>query len=135
MANINKSEGHQFTKINYLGDWGTQFGLLVAGLKHTETDIEEIKRDPIKVLLDVYVKANSLADEDPEFALKARNVFSGLENGYRDKLDIWEMCRDFTIKELETNYLKLNVEFDHYHGESMYSSDTSKQVILMRILE
>ena len=51
--------------------------------------------------MDVYVKANSLADEDPEFALKARNAFNGLENGDQDILDIWEMCRDFTIKELE----------------------------------
>eukprot|EP00090_Calanus_glacialis_P004925 TRINITY_DN13716_c0_g1_i1.p1 TRINITY_DN13716_c0_g1~~TRINITY_DN13716_c0_g1_i1.p1 ORF type:complete len:297 (-),score=68.24 TRINITY_DN13716_c0_g1_i1:859-1722(-) len=135
VANINKAVGHQVTKINYLGDWGTQFGLLIAGLEHTGTDVEVIKRDPIKVLLDVYVKANALADEDPEFAVKARNAFSGLENGDQDKLDIWEMCRDFTIKELEKNYLKLNVEFDYYHGESTYSSDKSKQVILMRILE
>ena len=41
------------------------------------------------------------ADEDPEFDLKARNAFSGLENGDQDILDIWETCRDFTIKELE----------------------------------
>jgi arginyl-tRNA synthetase len=79
-------------------------------------------------LLDVFVKANALADEDPEFAVKVRNAFSAaLENRDQDNLDIWEMCR---VKELEKNYFKLNVEFDHYyHGESMFSSDTSKQVI------
>jgi arginyl-tRNA synthetase len=71
--------------------------------------VEEIKRDPIKVLLDVCVKANALADEDPEFAVKARNEFCALENRDQDNLDIWEMCRVFTIKELEKNYLKLNL--------------------------
>ena len=76
----------------------------IVGLKHTETDVEEIKRDPIKVLL-----ANALADEDPEFAVKARNAFCALENGDEDNLDI---CRVFTIKELGKNYLKLKVEFD-----------------------
>jgi arginyl-tRNA synthetase len=69
------------------------------------------------------------ADEDPEFAVKSRNTFSALENRDQDNVDIWEMCRVLTIKELENNYLKLNVEFDHYYGESMYSSDKSKQVI------
>ena len=63
-----------------------------------------VKRDPIKVLL-----ANALADEDPEFAVKAGNAFSALENGDEDNLDI---CRVFTIKELGKNYLKLKVEFD-----------------------
>ena len=57
--------------------------------------MEEVKRDPIKVLL-----ANALADEDPEFAVEARNAFIALENGDQDNLDIWEMCRVFTIKEL-----------------------------------
>ena len=72
--------------------------------------------------------ANALADEDPEFVVKARNAFSALENGDEDNLDI---CRVFTIKELEKNYLKLKVvEFDHNDGESMYSSDKSKQAIL-----
>ena len=60
------------------------------------------------------------ADEDPEFAVKSRNTFSALENRDQDNVDIWEMCRVLTIKELENNYLKLNVEFDYYHGESMY---------------
>ena len=47
--------------------------------------------------MDVYVKANSLADEDPEFALKARNAFNGLENGDQDILDIWEMCAETSL--------------------------------------
>jgi hypothetical protein len=63
----------------------------IVGLEHNETDVEEIKRDPNKVLL-----AN--ADEDPEFVVKARNAFSALENGDEDNVDI---CRVFTIKELQ----------------------------------
>ena len=65
----------------------------IVGLEHNETDVEEFKRDPIKVVL-----ANAPADEDPEFVVKARNAFSALENGDEDNLDI---CRVFTIKELQ----------------------------------
>eukprot|EP00092_Neocalanus_flemingeri_P027003 GFUD01029284.1.p1 GENE.GFUD01029284.1~~GFUD01029284.1.p1 ORF type:complete len:582 (-),score=149.51 GFUD01029284.1:36-1781(-) len=129
VANINKAVGNQVTKINYLGDWGTQFGLLIAGLEESEIAVEAIKRDPIKTLLEVYVKANALAEKNPEFGLKARNAFNELENGDHDKLEVWKMCREFTIDELNKNYAKLNVEFDHFHGESMYSTERSEQVI------
>ena len=50
----------------------------IDGLEHTETDVEEVKRDPIKVMF-----ANDFADEDPEFAVKARNAFSALEMGMK----------------------------------------------------
>lgn len=129
VANINQAVGHQVTKVNYLGDWGTQFGLLLAGLELTGTSVEDIEKDPIKVLLDVYVKANAVAEKDPEFAVKARSAFSDLENGDEDKFEIWKMCRVLTIKELKKNYAKLNVTFDYFHGESMYSLSKSKQVI------
>ena len=80
-----------------------------------------------QILNFIVLLSNALADEDPEFAVKARNAFSALENGDEDNLD---NCRVFTIKELEKNYLKLKVvEFDHNHGESMYSPDKSKQAI------
>jgi len=129
VANINKVVGHKVTKINYLGDWGTQFGLIIAGLEQSETSMEDVKKEPIKTLLEVYVKANALAETDPEFALKARNAFNSLEKGDFDKIDVWQACRDLTIEELDKNYAKLNVSFDHFHGESMYSADKSKQVI------
>jgi len=142
VANINSAVGNQVIKINYLGDWGTQFGLLIAGLESTGTEVEEIAKDPIKTLLDVYVRANSLADQNPEFAMKARNAFNSLENGDEEKLEIWKTCRELTIKELNKNYTKLNVSFDHYHGESMYSLDKSDKIMhelkehgLLRTLE
>ena len=129
VANINNAVGHKVTKINYLGDWGTQFGLLIAGLEESETNMDEVKRDPIKELLDVYVKANALAEKDPKFAVKARSAFNSLENGDKERLEVWKMCRELTIKELNKNYSKLNVTFDHFHGESMYSAEKSEQVI------
>ena len=80
-----------------------QISNFIVGLKHTETNVEEIKRDPIDVLL-----ANALADEDPdedpEFVVKARNAFSALENGDEDNLDI---CRVFTIKELKKELFEI----------------------------
>jgi len=129
VANINSAVGHQVTKINYLGDWGTQFGLLMAGLELKGIGIEQIAENPIKVLLDVYIEANSLADENPEFAVKARNALRSLESGDVEKLKLWKTCRDLTIKELNKNYSKMNVTFDHFHGESMYSLEKSEKVI------
>jgi len=129
VANINIAVGNEVTKINYLGDWGTQFGLLLAGLELAGTGLEEIAKDPIKVLLDVYVKANKIAEKDPEFALKARNAFNSLENGDEEKLELWRLCRELTICELNKNYSKMNVTFDHFHGESMYSLAKSEKVV------
>ena len=114
------------TGINYLGDWGTQFGILIAGLEKFSPGITH---HSIQSLLAVYIKANKLAEEDEQFAEKAKRAFRELEEGDRDKVDLWEQCRDLTILELEKNYKTLNINFDHYHGESMYSKDKSASVL------
>ena len=126
VANINQTVGHQVTRINYLGDWGTQFGILIAGLEEFSPGVTD---HSIQSLLAVYIKANKLAEEDENFAEKARIAFRELENGDKDKVEFWELCRNLTILELEKNYKTLNIDFDHYHGESMYSKDKSASVL------
>ena len=114
------------TRINYLGDWGTQFGILIAGLEEFSPGFTD---HSIQSLLAVYIKANKLAEEDEHFAEKAKRAFRELEDGDRDKVEFWEQCRNLTILELEKNYATLNISFDHYHGESMYSKDKSASVL------
>ena len=114
------------TRLNYLGDWGTQFGILIAGLEEFSPGVAH---HSIHSLLEVYIKANKLAEEDEHFAEKAKRAFRELEDGDEDKVDFWEHCRNLTILELEKNYKTLNINFDHYHGESMYSKDKSASVL------
>ena len=141
IANINEAVGHQVTRINYLGDWGTQFGILIAGVEKFSDNIRPDSRlvllptsprpECLQSLLDIYVKANKLAEQDENFATKAKTAFKELEEGDQDKVDFWEHCRRLTILELEKNYKTLNINFDHYHGESMYSKDKSAAVLKM----
>ena len=87
VANINWTVGHHVTRINYLGDWGTQFGILIAGLEEFSPGVTN---HSIQSLLAVYIKANKLAEEDENFAEKAKRAFRELEDGDQDKVDFWE---------------------------------------------
>ena len=128
VANICEKSGNSVTRLNYLGDWGTQFGLLLSGLEVTEgfTSIEDLT---LSDLLEVYIKANKLSSSDPEFAASAQRSFRELENGDEVKEKLWKYCRDVTIEELRKNYDKLNVKFDHYHGESQYRVGRTAEVL------
>ena len=128
VANINQSVGHQVTRINYLGDWGTQFGILIAGVEKFSGNIPP---DSLQSLLEVYIKANQLVEADESFAAQAKTAFRKLEEGDKEKVDFWENCRRLTISELEKSYKTLNINFDHYHGESMYSKEKSAATIEM----
>ena len=127
VAKINAKVGNKVIKINYLGDWGTQFGLLLAGLK--SSGIENIKNMNISDLLKVYIDANEKAKEDDKFAAEALENFNLLENGDIEKEAIWEICKSLTIEELNKNYDKLGISFDQYHGESEYSKNKSVEVL------
>ena len=83
--------GHSVTRINYLGDWGTQFGLLLVGLRRQGVTIQEVQEagDPVRRLLEVYIQANSLAAIDAEFAREAREAFQLLESGDPSSLEVW----------------------------------------------
>jgi len=127
VANIHRKIGNKVTKINYLGDWGTQFGVLLAGL---EKDKElKYQNMGISDLLQIYIKSSKSVEEDCNHAETAKNAFYRLEKGDKDLLDVWEYCRSITIEELQQNYAKLNIDFDHYHGESMYRSSKSQNIL------
>lgn len=129
VGNIHEAVGHEVTRLNYLGDWGTQFGLLAAGMEATNSTMDDVKEDPIKKMVDIYVKANKLAEENPEFATKAREAFSKLERGDEELTNQWKLLREYTIRELERTYKRLNIQFDVFHGEAMYGMDKNNQVI------
>ena len=129
IANIHEVVGHNVVRLNYLGDWGTQFGYLMAGLKHHQieniADLEKLcdtSTTVINKLNEIYVEANSLAENDPELNKTAKNYFACLESGDSTLIKQWELIRNITVEELEKTYKRLNVSIDVYHGESMYSN-------------
>lgn len=120
LANVFATYGHNVTRINYLGDWGTQFGYLKLGVEMSGLADQEIASDPIKHLFHAYVQANRKAETDTEFAAKARTVFSQMENGELPDLEAWNQYRNYTVNEMERVYGRLGVKFDVYAWESDY---------------
>lgn len=129
VANIHQAIGHTVLKVNYLGDWGTQFGYLIAGIEHFNVDLDELKEGSLKKILDIYVEANQLGETDEQFNKKARDMFARLENGDEQLMQTWRFFKDISIKELENIYSRLGIEFDEYHGESMYARDKSNHIL------
>ena len=124
LANILASLGYQVIRDNHLGDWGTQFGkLIVAILKWG--DVEDIRRsaDPMRVLVDLYVKFHAEAEADPKLDDEARAWFVKLEQGDADATAIWKLCIERSLFAFNKIYMELGVEFDTLNGESKYGKD------------
>ena len=125
IANLNSFLQNQVTKINYLGDWGTQFGYVYIGMKMKNIDNVEMHTDPIKTLYTSYVDANKLAESNPNIHERAKEIFRQLEFEDNEVYKNWGKIKQFTVLELEKIYKRLSVIFDQYEWESMY---TAKQV-------
>ena len=117
------------TRLNYLGDWGTQFGLLQVGLDICGYTEPMIKQNPMNLLYLAYVEANKQAETDPQIAAKARDIFQRLENGSNEIMDKWSIFRKYTVQELQNVYERLGVRFDDYNWESSYSAKDIGSVI------
>ncbi len=112
--------GYNCIGINHLGDWGTQFGKVIVAYNNWGNK-EEIEKEPIKTLLDLYVKFHDEAEAKPELEDEARSWFTRMENGDEEALALWQWFSSETIKELKKVYAQLDVEFDYYSGESFYN--------------
>lgn len=121
ISNILQLYDHNVVRMNYLGDWGTQFGFLKLGMEMANLSDEEIAKNPIRHLFNAYVNANKLAEQDDTFATKARNIFAEMENGHEDDLQDWNKYREYTVQELAAVYKRLNIQFDEYCWESQYA--------------
>jgi arginyl-tRNA synthetase len=120
LKNLFRTLGADVTGINYLGDWGTQYGLLAVGFDKYG-DEEKLKTNPIRHLFDVYVAINKDAENDPTVKENARAYFKRMEDGEAEALGMWRKFRDLSIEEYKKIYKRLNVEFDVYSGESLMS--------------
>lgn len=129
ISNLNQFFKHKVKRVNYLGDWGTQFGFVQLGLSIAKVTEEELKSNPIRTLYNAYVQANRLAEIDPNVAEKAKEIFNKLERGDRSNATEWESFRKYTMEELDRTYNRIGIKFDEYEWESMYSIDRISKVI------
>lgn len=111
--------GYNVVRINYLGDWGTQFGKLIVAYKKWSSQ-EKVEKDGIEELLRIYVKFNSEAEKSPELIEEARAWFVKMEQNDGEALSIWNWFKEISMVEFERVYKLLGISFDSYSGESFY---------------
>ncbi|WP_125767086.1 arginine--tRNA ligase [Lapidilactobacillus wuchangensis] len=120
LAKIYSKIGYHPYKINYLGDWGTQFGKLIVAY-HKWGSEAEIKADPIGNLLKYYVRFHKEAETDPALDDEGRLWFKKLEDGDPEATHLWEWFRGLSLAEFNKIYQRLGVEFDSDNGEAYYN--------------
>ncbi|XP_021931155.1 probable arginine--tRNA ligase, mitochondrial isoform X2 [Zootermopsis nevadensis] len=122
IANLLEFLSHKVVRLNYLGDWGTQFGLLQVGLEMCGYSETLIKQNPMQLLYKAYVEANKKAETDSSISAKAREAFHCLEEGNTENMEKWKLFRYYTEQELRHVYQRLGICFDEYKWESEYSA-------------
>lgn len=130
LANTYAALGYHVERINHLGDWGTQFGKLLAAYFRWGDD-EKIKADPLTELVHLYVKFHEEAEKNPDLEEEGRHWFKRLEEQDPEATRLWEWFKEESMKEFEKIYQLLGVRFDHYLGESFYSSKMDEIVALL----
>lgn len=119
LYNIYKFMGYNTISINHLGDYGTQFGKLIEGIKRWENEYN-IDENPIEELSKIYIRINELCKEDESVLDACRENFRLLENGDSYCVSLWEKIKTLSIEEFDKIYDLLNVKFDKVLGESFY---------------
>lgn len=131
IANLKEAVGNTVLRVNYLGDWGLQFGLLGAGYSEFGCE-EKLKSNALQHLFEVYVKVNAAAEKDEEMKRSAQEFMRKLEGGHPQALSLWTHFRGLSIEEYAKVYKRLGVQFDEYSGESFYREKSQDILNLLR---
>lgn len=123
--------GYNCIGINHLGDWGTQFGKMIAAYKKWGND-EEIRQEPIQTLLKLYVKFHEEAEKNPELENEGREWFKRLEDGDQEAERLWKWFVDLSLQEFNKIYDLLKIKFDYNTGESFYNDKMEEVVRLLK---
>ncbi|KAM4522818.1 putative arginine--tRNA ligase, mitochondrial isoform 2-T2 [Odontesthes bonariensis] len=131
IANLKQSLGHDVIRMNYLGDWGMQFGLLGAGFGQFGC-VEKLKENPLQHLFEVYVRVNKEAEHKEDTKQAARDFFRQLEQHESQAMSLWQQFREITVREYQHIYKRLGVHFDVYSGESFHQDQAQEVVRLLQ---
>lgn len=113
--------GYNSVGINYLGDWGLQFGKVMAGIKLWKDEYDFSSEDEISIILKIYVRFSKEEKDNPELTNLAREMFKRLENKEPEVVAQWEHIRKISLENYEKTYKLLNAKFDSYNGEAYYN--------------
>src|SRR5215470_14874482 len=119
LARVLQFLGHRVVTDNHVGDWGTQFGMLIVGYR-TILDKEAFTRDPLAEMERIYKAVQAQAKADPEVATQAREELAKLQKGDPENLALWQEFTAVSRRAFERVYARLQVKFDHWLGESFY---------------
>ena len=112
--------GYKSVGINYLGDWGLQFGKVMAGYDMWK-DEYDFTENEIQSILKIYIRFNQEEKEKPELTEKAREYFKRLEDGNEKETKMWQWIRKISLENYQKTYDLLNSKFDSYNGEAYYN--------------
>ncbi|MBD3331884.1 arginine--tRNA ligase [candidate division GN15 bacterium] len=119
--------GHTVVGINYLGDWGTQFGKLIVAYRLWGEGLD-LTENAVEKLYGLYVRFHKEAEDNPELDEQAREAFKQLEEGNAEEQKLWERFRTLSLKEFERIYALMGIEFDWITGEA-FLNDKMEPVI------
>ncbi|MGO3018541.1 MAG: arginine--tRNA ligase [Anaerococcus sp.] len=120
IRNIYEYLGYNVIATNYIGDYGTQFGVMIAAYKLWGNK-ETIDKDPINELLNLYVRYTKESEDNEEMKETARREFKNLEDGEEQAVALWQWFKHVSLKEFDKVYSMLDINFDNYNGESFHS--------------
>ncbi len=112
--------GHEIIRDNHIGDWGTQFGMVIYGWKNL-LDRQSLERDPIAELVRVYKETNERSTANPAVREACRQELVKLQAGDSENVSIWKQCVDLSMKDFERIYELLDIHYDIQRGESFYN--------------
>jgi arginyl-tRNA synthetase len=124
LARMARFVGHEVITDNHIGDWGTQFGMIIYGLKQRRENPEfqaSFRHHPIQALVGMYREVNAATKADEAVLETCKTELVKLQRGDAENLAIWKECVQLTLDQLDQIYARLDIRFDHHLGESFYN--------------
>ena len=120
LARIAQFLGHEVIRDNHIGDWGTQFGMVIYGWKNL-LDRQALQRNPLAEIVRIYKETNERAATNPQVREACRQELVKLQAGDKENIDIWNECVAFSMQDFDHAYKLLDVHYDLQCGESFYN--------------
>ena len=128
---LHQFQGYECVGINYIGDWGTQFGKLIVAYNMWGNK-EKVEKGGVDELVALYVKFHEEAEKDESLTQRAREEFTKLEHHDETNIALWKWFVDLSLVEYKKTYKQLGIEFDSYKGESFYTDKMPAQIEILR---
>lgn len=119
--------GYKTVAINYLGDWGTQFGKLICAYK-LWGDREQVERDGVEALTSLYVRFHEEAEKDKALEDEGRRWFKAIEDGNEEAMALFGWFKELTLRDTKRVYDLLGITFDSYNGEAFFNDKMDRVI-------